>query len=76
MQAIKAWQEAERLQHEQMQRMLDPLADIRKSFLVDNATQKLIKELTAASPLHDHIKQLVDQTTGIGAVTGLSIALH
>ena len=68
MQAIKAWQEAERLQHEQMQRMLDPLADIRKSFLVDNTTQKLIKELTAASSIHDSIKQLVDQTTGIGSV--------
>jgi len=68
MQAIKAWQEAERVQHEQMQRMLDPLADIRKSFLVDNTTQKLIKELTAASSIHDRIKQLVDQTTGIGSV--------
>lgn len=67
-QAIKAWQEAERLQHQQMQRMLDPLADIRKSFLVDNTTQNLIKELTAASSLHDHIKQLVDQTPGIGSV--------
>jgi hypothetical protein len=67
-QAIKAWQEAERLQHEQMQRMLDPLADIRKSFLVDNTTQQLIKELTEANSLHDHIKEQVDQITEIGAV--------
>lgn len=68
MQAIKAWQESERVQHEQIQRMLDPLADIRKSFLVDNTTQKLIKELTSASSINDRIKQLVDQTTGIGSV--------
>lgn len=67
-QAIKAWQEAERLQHEQMQRMLDPLADIRKSFLVDNTTQQLIKELAEANSLHDHIKEQVDQITEIGAV--------
>ncbi len=68
MQTIKAWQEAERVQHEQMRRMLDPLADIRKSLLVDNTTQKLIKELTEAGSIHGHIKQLVDQTTGTGSV--------
>ena len=68
MQAISVWQDAERFQHEQMQRMLEPLADIRKSFLASNTTQKFIEELTAASSIHDHIKQLVDQTTGIGAV--------
>ncbi len=68
MQAISAWQEAERIQHEQMQRMLDPLVDIRNSFLADNTTQKFIEELTAASSIDDHVKQLVDQTTGIGSV--------
>jgi hypothetical protein len=67
-QTIKAWQEAERVQQEKMRRMLDPLADIRNSLLADNTTQKLIKELTAASSIHDRIKQLVDQTTGIGSV--------
>lgn len=68
MQAIKAWQVAERVQLGQMQRMLDPLADIRKSILVDNTTQKFIKELTAASSIHGRIKHLVDQTTGIGSI--------
>lgn len=68
MQTIKACQDADRVQQEQMRRMLDPLADIRKSLLVGNTTQKLINELKAASSIHDHIKQLVDQTTGIGSV--------
>ena len=68
MQSIKAWQEAEHVQNEQMRRMLDPLDGIRKSLLADDTTQKLIKELTAASSIQNHIKQLVDHATGIGSV--------
>ncbi len=68
MHAIKAWQDAERVQSEQMRRILDPLDGIRKGLLADDATQKFIKELTAAGSIHDHIKQLVDQTSGIGSV--------
>lgn len=68
MQAIKAWQDAERIQNEQMRRMLDPLAGIRTSLLVDNTTQELIKELTAARSVQGSIKQLADQTYGVGAV--------
>lgn len=68
MQAIKAWQDAERAQSEQMRRMLDPLDGIRKSLLADDATQKFVRELTAASSIQDHIKKLADQTSGISAV--------
>lgn len=67
MHAIKAWQDAERIQSEQMRRMLDPLDGIRKGLLADDATQKFIKELTAAGSIHDQIKQLVDQASGIGS---------
>lgn len=65
MHAIKAWQDAERVQSEQMRRMLDPLDG---GLLADDVTKKFIKELTAAGSIHDHIKQLVDQTSGIGSV--------
>lgn len=68
MQSIKTWQEAERIQKEKMRRLLDPLDGIRQSLLLDNSTQKLIKELTAANSIQDHIKQLVDETSGIGSV--------
>lgn len=68
MQSIKAWQKAERIQNEQMRRLLDPLDGIRQSLLFDNSTQKLVKELTAANSIQDHIKQLVDETSGIGSV--------
>ncbi len=68
MQSIKTWQEAERIQNEQMRRLLDPLDSIRQSLLLDNSTQKLVKELTAANSIQDHIKQLVDKTSGIGSV--------
>lgn len=71
MQSIKTWQEAERIQNEQMRRLLDPLDGIRQSLLFDNSTQKLVKELTAANSIQDHIKQLVDETSGIGSVVKL-----
>lgn len=64
METIKAWQDAERVQSEQ----LDPLATVRKGLLADDTTQKLIKELTAASSFQDHINKLADQNFGISAV--------
>jgi len=73
MHAIKAWQDAERVQSEQMRRMLDPLDGIRKGLLADNATQKIIKELAATASIQDHIKQIVDQTTGIGSVAKMLV---
>ena len=55
--ALKGWQEAEQAQAHCMRKMLDPLADIRQSLLVDNATQRLIKEITEhlKANKHDHM---------------------
>lgn len=68
MQSIKAWQKSERVQNEQMRRMLDPLDGIRKSLLADDTAQKLIKEFTTASSIPNHIKQFVDRATGLRSV--------
>lgn len=66
--AYKAWQEAERLQMEQMRKMFDPMEDIRKSVLGDTATQQLIKELTDGSSMQSQMKAIADQALGIGSV--------
>lgn len=66
--AYKAWQESERLQMEQMRKMFDPMADIRKSVLGDTATQQLIKELTDGSSMRSQMKAIADQALGIGSV--------
>jgi len=75
MQSIKIWQEVERVQNEKMWRMLSPLDGIRKSLLADSTTQKLVKELTAVTSIHDHVKQFLDQTSGIGSVAKM-LAQH
>ena len=64
----KAWRESERAQREQMRKMLDPLADIRKSVLENTATQQLIKELTDGSSMRSQMKAITDQALGIGSV--------
>lgn len=66
--AYKAWQESERLQMEQMRKMFDPMADIRKSVLGDTATQQLIKELTDGSSMQSQIRAITEQALGIGSV--------
>lgn len=66
--ALKAWKEAERAQYEHMRKMLDPLAGIRKSMLVDGTTQRLIKDLTEGRSIRDQMREIVDQATGIGSV--------
>jgi len=66
--AFKAWQESERLQMEQMRKMFDPMADIRKSVLGSTATQQLIKELTDGSSMRSQMKAITDDALGIGSV--------
>lgn len=67
MQTVRAWQEAQHAEQKHMRKLLDPLADIRKSLIVDSATQQLIKELKAGSAVRDHIKEVVEQASGIGS---------
>lgn len=66
--AFKAWQESERAQREQMRKMFDSIADIRKSVLGDTTTQQLIKELTDGSSMRSQMKAIADQALGIGSV--------
>lgn len=66
--AYKAWQESERLRMEQMRKMFDPMAEIRKSVLVDTSTQQLIKELADGSSLRSQMKAMTGQSLGIGSV--------
>lgn len=67
--AYKAWQESERAQREQMRKMFDPMAGIRKSVLGDPATQQLIKELTDSSSMRSQMRAIADQALGIGSVS-------
>lgn len=66
--AYKAWQESERLRMEQMRKMFDPMAEIRKSVLVDTSTQQLIEELADGSSLRSQMKTMSGQSLGIGSV--------
>lgn len=66
--AFKAWQESERLQMEQMRKMFDSMADIRKSVLGSTATQQLIKEFTDGSSMRNQMKAITDDALGIGSV--------
>lgn len=66
--AYKAWQESVRAQREQMRKMFEPMADIRKSVLGDTTTQRLIKELTDGSSMRSQMKAITDQAFGIGSV--------
>lgn len=66
--AYKAWQESERSQREQMRKMFDPMAEIRKSVLGGTTTQQLIKEFTDGSSMRSRMKAITDQALGIGSV--------
>jgi len=65
---FKAWQESERAQREQMRKMFDPMAEIRKSVLGSAATQQLIKELTDGGSMQSQMKAITEQALGIGSV--------
>ena len=66
--AYKTWHESERSQREQMRKMFDPMADIRKSVLGDGTMQRLIRELTDGSSIRNQMKDITEQALGIGSV--------
>lgn len=67
--AFKAWQESERAQMEQMRRMLEPLAEVRKSFMLDQSARQLIKDATlGANAWRDQLKEAMSGLTGVGSV--------
>jgi hypothetical protein len=70
-QTIKQWQEAQRAQDESIRKMIEPLADIRKSLLLDTATQKLLKDFAGLGFINDRFKEVVDQATRVDATTAV-----
>ncbi|MDG5977880.1 hypothetical protein H010_21691 [Hydrogenophaga taeniospiralis CCUG 15921] len=68
-QAIKAWQESQSAQQAHVRKMLEPLADIRKSFMLDDGTTQLFK-VTAmgATTIRDQFKDVLSGLSGVGSV--------
>lgn len=64
METVRLWQEAQRAEQESVRRMLEPLGDIRKSFMLDDSTQRLIKEMTEGVSLRDRVDDILAQATG------------
>lgn len=68
-QVIKAWQESQREQQEHIRKMLEPLADIRKSLMIDGSSWQHIKETTlGATAISDQLKDVLSGLSGIGSV--------
>jgi len=67
METVKLWHEAQRAEQESVRRMLEPLADIRKSLMLDDSTQRLIKEITEGVSLRDRLDDILSQATGVGS---------
>ena len=66
--AYRAWQESERAQMEQMRKLFDPMASLRKSVLEDTATRQFIKELTEGGSIGNQMKEIAEQKLGIRSV--------
>lgn len=68
-QVIKAWQESQRTQQEHIRKMLEPLADIRKSFMIDEGIRQRIKDATlGATAIRDQFKDVLSGLSGVGSV--------
>ena len=67
-QTIKAWQESQRTEQEQIRKMLAPLADIRRSLMLDDTTQRLMKEVAMGASVRGQYKDVLDSLTGVGSV--------
>lgn len=66
--AYQAWQESERLKMESMRKMFEPMDNIRKSFLGDASTQRIIKELIVGSSVENYMKEIAERAINLGSV--------
>lgn len=64
-QVIKAWQESQREQQEYIRKMLEPLAYIRKSFMLEEGARQRINAVTA---IRDRFKDALSGLSGVGSV--------
>lgn len=71
LQAMQQWQANQKAQTDALRKMIEPLADIRKSFLLDTISQNIFKDFTGIGLIGDQLKKLQDQTTRIDAVPAI-----
>lgn len=68
LQTIKVWQESQRAQREHIRKMLEPLADVRKNFMFDDGTRRLIKDAAlGATTIRDQFKDVLSGLSGVGS---------
>ena len=66
-QMTKQWRESKMAERESIRKMLDPLQEIRKGFLADSATKRMLDDLTKPFAASQQMAALLEQTTSYGA---------
>lgn len=64
-QVIKSWQDSQQEQQEYIRKMLEPLAHIRKSFMLDEGARQRINEATA---IREQFKDALSGLSGVGSI--------
>ena len=65
LETVRLWQESQRVEQDSVRRMLEPLADIRKSLMLDDSTQRLIKEISAGASLSNSHQSSKGSSSGL-----------
>ncbi|WP_419203925.1 SH3 domain-containing protein [Bordetella trematum] len=68
MQTIRQWQAAQQEQQASIRKMLEPLADIRKSLIAAESTHRVAKEFAGLGAITEQFRSLLDQTSVLGSV--------
>ncbi|KYP12275.1 MAG: hypothetical protein A0129_02815 [Limnobacter sp. CACIAM 66H1] len=68
MQTIRQWQAAQQEQQASIRKMLEPLADIRKSLIAAESTHRMAKEFAGLGAITEQFRSLLDQTSALGSV--------
>jgi len=71
MQAIRQWQEAQDEQQARIRKMLEPLADIRKSLMAVESASRIAKEFAGLGTIAEQFKGFLDPTSALGSVANM-----
>lgn len=73
MSAVTRWHGSQRAQQERIRKMLEPLANIQKASVLSRANQKLVNEFVEATSIQRQVKDVFDQSVGIGSAAKLCV---
>lgn len=75
-QITNQWQEMERQRYDSLRKMLDPIADIHKSMMMDSGVKRMLEDLASPKFASDDLARIANETSGCSAIKAMQESMQ